>query len=429
MLTPMHRVLLPLVAALVTAAACGETSPAPASSSASSSSSASASASIETKPDPTTTLDAALPAGETAIGLGEPESDAAWPVGTPTTPTGAVGFSRHVYARMGDEVLPFLLEGPAQRQVRCQDVDEPCSYLDLKDLVETGDDIPEGLGMTRAELASLVDELDELSATLTALDSIDAACAAGYEPYTTQWPNMGIHLRNAEHSEDGVLDPSRPDVVMFARDGGESTPLTDLGGCDDGRWTADSSGYDIVGSAFYLPLSADHPAGFTGPIDNWHMHFNSCGGSQLSGAAPVSREVCEADGGTFFTVDPRWMIHAYAVPEYDNQSGVFSMWNPTVSPVVDPADVETGRTQTVGDDAVTWSINNFALGDVRAGVGQPVVFTNSDTAPHTITSTEGLFDSDTFGAGGSFRISFDQPGEYPYFCTIHPSMTGSVLVG
>lgn len=411
---PMHRMLLVLVAALV-AAACGETAP------------------TETSPDPTTTTttttEAPLPATATAVGLGESESDAAWPAGTPATPTGAVGFSRYVYARMGDDVLPFLLEGPAQRQVRCQEVDEPCSYLDLKGLLASGDSVPEGLGMTRAELATLVDELDELSATLTALDSIDAACAAGYEPYTTQWPNMGIHLRNAEHAADRVLDPSRPDVVMFARDGGESTPLAELGDCEDGRWTADSSGYDIVGSAFYLPLSADHPTGFTGPIDNWHMHFNSCGGSEISGTTPVSREQCEADGGTFFNVDPQWMIHAYAVPDYDNQSGVFSMWNPTVSPVIDPADVEFDRTQPAVEGAVTWSINDFALGDLQAEVGQPVVFTNSDAAPHTITSTEGLFDSDTFGAGGSFQISFDEPGDYAFFCAIHPSMTGSVAVG
>ncbi|MDW3217502.1 MAG: cupredoxin domain-containing protein [Acidimicrobiales bacterium] len=411
MLASMRRALLLLLIASLVAAACGDT-PTP-----------------ETAADPTTSRPPTIDEGATATGLGEPESDAAWPIGTPATPTGAVGFSRYVYARMGDAILPFLLEGPAQRQVRCQDVDEPCSYLDLKALLESGDEVPSRLAMTRDELADLVAELDELSETLTALDSIDAACAAGYEPYTTQWPNMGIHLRNAEHSTDGVLIPSRPDVVMFAREGGENTPLADLGDCEDGHWTGDSTGYEVVGSAFYLPLTADHPDGFTGPIDNWHMHFNSCGGSELSGTTPVSREECEADGGTFFTVDPQWMIHAYAVPDYDNQSGVFSMWNPSVSPVAEPADVEFDRTQPAVDGAVTWSINNFALGDLQAEVGQPVVFTNSDDAPHTITSTEGLFDSDTFGSGGSFQISFDEPGAYSFFCEVHPSMTGSVVVG
>ncbi len=370
----------------------------------------------------------AVTIAETNAGVGDAESDAAWPVGTPDNAAGAVGFSRYVYAPIGDEITPFLLEGPAVDQVRCQRVDLDCSYLDLKAIAESGDPVPNHLAMSADELAELVAQLDQLSAVLTSLETIDAACAAGYEPYTTQWPNMGIHLRNAEHAMDRVLDPGRPDVVMFARPHGEDTPLAELGTCDGDRWTGDSAGYDPVGSAFYLPLDADHPDGFAGPIDNWHIHFNSCGGSETSGTAPVTREACEADGGTFFAVDPQWMIHAYAVPDYDNQSGVFSMWNPTVSPVADPVDLEVSRSQLAIEGAVTWSINDFRFASLTAEVGQPVVFGNSDAAPHTVTSNDGLFDSGTFGAGGSFEISFDQPGSYEFFCSIHPSMTGSIDV-
>jgi hypothetical protein len=263
---------------------------------------------------------------------------------------------------------------------------------------------------------------------LTSLESIDAACAAGYEPYTTQWPNMGVHLRNPVHAQDRVLDPSRPDVVMFARPGGETTPLSEQGTCEDGAWTGDPSGYAVVGSAFYLPLTSEHPDGFAGPIDNWHIHFNSCGGSESLGTAPVSPEACEADGGMFFEVDPQWMIHAYAVPDFDNQAGVFSMWNPAVSPVSDPGDVRRDRTQLRIEGSVTWSIDDFTFTNLNAEVGQPVVFGNSDAVPHTVTSDDGLFDSGTFGTGGSYEISFEAPGDYPFYCALHPSMTGTVSV-
>jgi hypothetical protein len=365
----------------------------------------------------------------TAVGLGGAESDAAWPVGSPDVATGAVGFSRYVYAPLGEKIEPFLIEGPAAGQTRCQAVDLPCSYLELKELAENGDQIPADLAMNRAELIDLIVQLDELSAVLTSLTDIDAACAAGYSPYTTQWPNMGVHLRHPDHAADGVLDPGNPDVVMFARPGGESTTLAELGDCENGAWTGDASGYVPVGSAFYLPLDGNHPDGFAGQIDNWHIHFNSCGQSETSGSAPVTQQECEADGGTFFEIDPQWMIHAYAVPDFDNQAGVFSMWNPSVSPVSDPDDVKQLRTQLNVPGAVTWSINDFALGDLRAEIGQPVIFGNSDATPHTITSTENLFDSGTFGTGGSFEISFDEPGDYSFFCTLHPSMTGSVSVG
>ena len=361
-------------------------------------------------------------------GLDEVDTDAAWPDGSPALPTGAVGFSRYVYADIGGDILPFLLEGPAGEQVRCQDVELPCSYLELKDLAASGDPIPAELAMSPEELDRLVAQLDELSAALVALESIDDACAAGYEPYTTQWPNMGIHLRNAAHVDDQILDPSRPDVVMFARPDGENLALDELGTCIDGSWTG-ADDFEVVGSAFYLPLAAEHPEGWAGPLDNWHVHYNSCGGSQVSGVNPVSREECTEDGGRFFTVDPQWMVHAYAVPDADNQMGVFSMWNPSVSPVVDTADLEQSRAQLDVEGAVTWSINDFRVGDLEAGVGQPVVFGNSDATPHTVTSFEpDVFDSGTFGSGGAFTLTFDQPGQYDYFCSLHPSMTGTITV-
>ena len=68
--------------------------------------------------------------------------------------------------------------------------------------------------------------------------------------------------------------------------------------------------------------------------------------------------------------------------------------------------------------------------------GGKVTWTNSDTAAHTVTSgtakdgPDGNFDSGLFMAGTTFSVdTLDEEGTYPYFCMVHPWMTGEVIVG
>ncbi len=65
--------------------------------------------------------------------------------------------------------------------------------------------------------------------------------------------------------------------------------------------------------------------------------------------------------------------------------------------------------------------------------GQQVTWSNEDAAFHTVTS--GLYDepSDLFDSGHldpeqKFIVSFDEPGTFDYFCTLHPWMAGKVIV-
>jgi predicted secreted protein with PEFG-CTERM motif len=65
--------------------------------------------------------------------------------------------------------------------------------------------------------------------------------------------------------------------------------------------------------------------------------------------------------------------------------------------------------------------------------GDEVVWSNDDTAAHTVTSgtdavADGLFDSSLFMAGATFSHTFDTLGEYDYFCMVHPWMLGKVFV-
>ena len=71
---------------------------------------------------------------------------------------------------------------------------------------------------------------------------------------------------------------------------------------------------------------------------------------------------------------------------------------------------------------------------VTLDVGSEVIWENSDTAAHTITSgtpmegPDGIFDSSLVMAGSSFSHVFEEAGSYDYFCMVHPWMQGMVMV-
>ena len=75
-------------------------------------------------------------------------------------------------------------------------------------------------------------------------------------------------------------------------------------------------------------------------------------------------------------------------------------------------------------------IDNFTFGpaDLTVSVGTTVTWTNRDDIPHTVVSTEQKFKSPVLDTGEQFSHRFDTPGTYKYFCSIHPKMTGQIVV-
>ena len=57
------------------------------------------------------------------------------------------------------------------------------------------------------------------------------------------------------------------------------------------------------------------------------------------------------------------------------------------------------------------------------------MWVNRGNTPHTVTSDDGLFDSEALNPGESFMFTFPEAGTFSYHCEIHPFMTGSVTVG
>jgi plastocyanin len=70
----------------------------------------------------------------------------------------------------------------------------------------------------------------------------------------------------------------------------------------------------------------------------------------------------------------------------------------------------------------------FSPSNMSVSVGDTVVWTNRDGVAHTVTSNTGIWDSGTLGQNQSFTRVFSSAGSFPYHCTIHPSMTGTITV-
>jgi len=77
-------------------------------------------------------------------------------------------------------------------------------------------------------------------------------------------------------------------------------------------------------------------------------------------------------------------------------------------------------------------IDNFSFGPATLTVpaGTTVTWTNRDDIPHTVVSTDEprLFKSKVLDTDEKFSFTFSKPGTYAYFCSIHPKMTGKVVV-
>jgi plastocyanin len=75
-------------------------------------------------------------------------------------------------------------------------------------------------------------------------------------------------------------------------------------------------------------------------------------------------------------------------------------------------------------------IDNFSFGPTTLTVsaGTTVTWTNRDDIPHTVVSDDKVFKSKVLDTEERFSYTFIRPGTYPYFCSVHPKMTGKVVV-
>jgi plastocyanin len=78
--------------------------------------------------------------------------------------------------------------------------------------------------------------------------------------------------------------------------------------------------------------------------------------------------------------------------------------------------------------AVTIDNFTFKAPIVTVKPGTTVTWTNGDDIPHTVVSKDGVFKSKVLDTGDKFSFTFAKAGQFGYFCSLHPHMTGMVIV-
>jgi plastocyanin len=79
-------------------------------------------------------------------------------------------------------------------------------------------------------------------------------------------------------------------------------------------------------------------------------------------------------------------------------------------------------------DTVSVSGMQFQPATLTVEQGETVTWNFPDAVPHTVTARNGNFSSVRMMSGGTFEHTFDEPGEYAYYCSVHPNMTGTIIV-
>src|SRR6516165_6781267 len=71
---------------------------------------------------------------------------------------------------------------------------------------------------------------------------------------------------------------------------------------------------------------------------------------------------------------------------------------------------------------------NFTPPTLVVAAGTKVTWTNDDDTPHSVHEKDGKFKSAALDTDDAFSHTFTAPGEYEYFCSIHPRMVGKIVV-
>ncbi len=76
------------------------------------------------------------------------------------------------------------------------------------------------------------------------------------------------------------------------------------------------------------------------------------------------------------------------------------------------------------------TIDNFSFGPMELTIpaGTQVTWVNKDDVPHVVMSVEHKFKSKALDTDEKFSFTFQETGTYEYFCSVHPKMTGKIIV-
>ncbi len=110
-----------------------------------------------------------------------------------------------------------------------------------------------------------------------------------------------------------------------------------------------------------------------------------------------------------------------------SSSSSSSSSTPAAAPAATTAAPAAAAPAAAAANAVTIKDFKFGPDAATVKVGDKITWTNQDSAPHTATASGG-FDTGTLTQGKSKTITFTKAGTFPYVCTFHPYMKGTITV-
>jgi plastocyanin len=136
----------------------------------------------------------------------------------------------------------------------------------------------------------------------------------------------------------------------------------------------------------------------------------------------------------------RTLLGTTSVTFHQGQHGLAVVDAPLVTGAAASAAAASGTVATpapsrdtviAAGDARVVRIDNFSFTPPELHVprGSKVLWANADDVPHLIVSADGRFPSSrALDTNDQYTLAFDTPGRYPYFCQLHPKMTGTIVV-
>src|SRR5215203_579111 len=112
--------------------------------------------------------------------------------------------------------------------------------------------------------------------------------------------------------------------------------------------------------------------------------------------------------------------------------------NATNATATGASGANTGTSVSIASGSSSLTDTAYQPNPIQVSVGNTVTWTNNDSQPHTVTSGSNGQPDNKFNSspnfspllnpGQTFSFTFTEAGEYPYFCTLHPNMVGTVSV-
>jgi len=261
------------------------------------------------------------------------------------------------------------------------------------------------------------------------------------EAFQVRLSVAGTYAFADERDRDAVAYRGR--ILVGGSGGSGSSDAGAAGGGTAG--TAPASASVTIGDRVFQPAAITVAAGgsvtFRNADGDTHTATSAGSGGIDSGSLDpgATYEKRFTTAGTFaflcvFHSDMRGEIRvvaAAAAAPPASSPAVPQVPQATPSPTTSPAPAIPG--DAGGEPAPTVApvrIVDFAFDadPLEIAAGDSVEWTNTGVAPHTVTASDGTFDSEMLDPGATFQQTFETPGTYAYLCAIHPEMQGSIKV-